>query len=317
MSTTTKKILCLLAGVLVLYRSTRLVFFLDLAGILLVCDLLINSLLSGNCTHLKTWMMSMPPAKQGRTYLNFIASHDGIGVRPAEGLLSDTELNSMLTTLSEFGGHVSMRRMPDGKDKPYEVNISLFDALKGTITSSQNSPDADPWQIARFLCAHKIMLALEGVPAFYIHSLLGTQNDHALTQKTGRARSINRHQWDIDELNDKLYDSESHHKQVFDQLKQLIKIRRKQPAFHPNATQYTLHLGESLFAFWRESLDRHQNIFAIHNVSDQVQQVSLVELNLIATEKWHDLLSGETYEDLNACIELAPYQCLWITTITL
>ena len=278
--------------------------------------LLINSLLSGNCTHLKTWMMSMPPAKQGRTYLNFIASHDGIGVRPAEGLLSENELNSMLTTLSEFGGHISMRRMPDGQDKAYEVNISLFDALKGTITSSQNSPDADPWQIARFLCAHKIMLALEGVPAFYIHSLLATQNDHALTQKTGRARSINRHQWDIDELNDKLYDSESHHKQVFDQLKQLIKIRRKQPAFHPNATQYTLHLGESLFAFWRESLDRHQNIFAIHNVSDQIQQVSLVELNLIATEKWHDLLSGETYEDLNACIELAPYQCLWITTIT-
>ncbi|MDD7984485.1 alpha-amylase family glycosyl hydrolase [Lentisphaera marina] len=273
--------------------------------------LLINSLLTGDCSHLKTWMMSMPPAKRGRTYLNFIASHDGIGVRPAEGLLNDTELSNMLSTLSNFGGHISMRQTPDGQNKPYEVNISLFDALKSTVKA--NSSESDQWHLDRFICAHTIMLALEGIPAIYIHSLLGTQNDHEFAEKTGRARSINRSQWDINELNEKLQDPSSHHMTVFNRLKQLIKIRRKQAAFHPNATQYTLHLGSTLFAFWRESLDRHQNIFAIHNISDQVQKIPLVELNLIATETWHDLLSDQSYDDLSAVIELAPYQCAWIS----
>ncbi|WDE99178.1 alpha-amylase family glycosyl hydrolase [Lentisphaera profundi] len=276
--------------------------------------LLINSLLTGDCSHLKTWMMSMPPAKRGRTYLNFIASHDGIGVRPAEGLLHDKELSNMLSTLSSFGGHISMRRMPDGQDKPYEVNISLFDALKNTVDAA--SSESDQWHIERYICAHTIMLALEGIPAIYIHSLLGTHNNHDLAKQTGRARSINRSQWDINDLNEQLQDPSSHHMTVFNRLKKLIKIRRKQAAFHPNATQYTLHLGSSLFAFWRESLDRHQNVFAIHNISKQVQKIPLVELNLISTETWYDLLSEDVYHDLNTVIELAPYQCAWITNKT-
>ena len=80
--------------------------------------LLVHALLTGDCQHLKTWMMSMPPARQGRTYLNFIASHDGIGVRPAEGLLSPPQLEAMLDTLRGFGGHISMRTMPNGRVNP-------------------------------------------------------------------------------------------------------------------------------------------------------------------------------------------------------
>ena len=54
--------------------------------------------------------------------------------------------------------------------------------------------------VERFVCAHTIALALEGLPAFYIHSLLGTLNDDARVEETGRARSINRHQWDLDKV---------------------------------------------------------------------------------------------------------------------
>ncbi len=270
--------------------------------------LLINALLTGDCTHLKTWMMSMPPARQGRTYLNFIASHDGIGVRPAEGLLSETQLTAMLDTFRDFGGAVSTRRMPDGGEVPYEVNISLYDALKGTIAGG---PDA--YQQARFLCAHTVLLALEGLPAIYIHSLLGTENDHALVAETGRARSINRHRWQEDELEQALGNPRKHHRVVLDEMKRRINIRREQEAFHPNATQYTLHFGSQIFAFWRESRSRHQNIFALHNVSDQPQVVPLVELNLIATDTWRDLLSGTRYDDLEATIEIPPYGAVWIT----
>ena len=129
----------------------------------------------------------------------------------------------------------------------------------------------------------------------------------------GRARTINRHQWLAEKLEAALGDDTRHHKAVFEELKRLIQIRRKQDAFHPNATQYTLHFTNEIFAFWRESLDRSQSIFAIHNVSAEPQSIPLVELNLIATENWRDLLNGRAYTNLEEVIELGPYGCAWIS----
>ena len=270
--------------------------------------LLLYTLLSGDCRHLKKWMMSMPPARRGRAYLNFIASHDGIGLRPAEGLLSESEQEDLIKTIRTFGGEISVRRTPKGDLKPYEANISLYSAMAGTIAEGQ-----DPWQQERFICAHTILLALEGLPAFYIHSLLATENDHQGMAETGELRSINRHQWCADELQDALDDPDRHHKAVFDELRRRIKIRRKQAAFHPNATQYTLHFGQQVFAFWRESLDRSQSVFALHNISNESQTIALVELNLIATEIWYDLLTGDLYDHNDTHIELPPYGCVWIS----
>ncbi len=270
--------------------------------------LLIHTLLSGDCTHLKTWMMSMPPARTGRAYFNFIASHDGIGVRPTEGLLTDNELEAMLDTMRSFGGRISTRTMPDGCDVPYEINISLFDALQGTI---QGGPDQ--FQVERFICAHTIVLALEGIPGIYIHSMLGTENDQQLTTETGRLRSINRHHWNEDELLRHLDNANSTHSRVFNEMKRRIQIRSQQEAFHPNATQYTLHFDSGIFAFWRESPNRNQNVFAIHNITNQVQQVPLTELNLIATDVWTDALTGSVYEDLDDVLEIQPYGAVWIT----
>lgn len=270
--------------------------------------LLINTLVTGDCKHLKTWLMSMPPAQLGTTYLNFIASHDGIGMRPTDGLLSEEEKQRLVNTMDSFGGKVSFRRTPDGRDQPYEINIALYDALKGTAENG-----ADHWQLQRFICAHMVMLALEGIPAFYIHSLLATENDTARMEHTGRLRSINRGQWQLADLEKDLENPLSHHSKAYQELKRLITIRRKQSAFHPNATQFTLHLGLKLFGFWRQSMRRDQSIFCIHNISDEVQQVVLSDINLIGTDRWHDLIAGTAIEDLSGAITLKPYQSVWLS----
>lgn len=274
--------------------------------------LLVNSLVTGNCTYLKQWMMSMPPARNGTAYFNFIASHDGIGLRPAEGLLSDAEINTLVNTMQSFGGHISWRSLDNGDSKPYEINIALYDALQGTV----NGPDNLGLQ--RFICAHAIMLALEGIPAIYIHSFLGTHNDQQRVDNSGHNRAINRHQWDYQLLEEQLTDTESSHYQTYDRLKNLLKIRRRQSAFHPNATQFTLHLGDQLFGFWRQSLDRQQSIFCISNISDQPQVLSLSDINLIDNEHWQDLITGlpcsvQAQDNHSAAIQMQPYQTLWIT----
>ncbi|MFO7529693.1 MAG: sugar phosphorylase [Marinobacter sp.] len=273
--------------------------------------LLINTLVTGNCRHLKTWLMSMPPAQMGTTYLNFIASHDGIGMRPTDGLLEDDEKQRLINTMESFGGRVSYRRTADGRDQPYEINIALWDALKGTAEGG-----ADHCQLQRFLCAHTIMLALEGIPAFYIHSLLGTENDYARVENTGRLRSINRGQWQLDKLEEELENPLCHHSKVYHELKRLIGIRRGQAAFHPNATQFTLHLGLQIFGFWRQSMRRDQSVFCIHNISNEVQQVALSDINLIGTDHWVDLISGMAIDDLSGSITLKPYQSVWLSNQT-
>jgi sucrose phosphorylase len=273
--------------------------------------LLVNTLVTGSCDHLKQWMMSMPPARNGTAYFNFIASHDGIGLRPAEGLLDEQEIDTLVSTMQQFGGLISWRNVDNGKRKPYEINISLFDALQGT------KDGVDENGLQRFLCAHAIMLALEGIPGIYIHSLVGTRNDYQRAENSGHNRAINRHQWDYKALQSELNDESSTHHLVYNRLKSLFNIRCNQSAFHPNATQFTLHLGSQLFGFWRQSMDREQSIFCVSNISNQIQPLEMSDLNLIDTEHWFDLISGETFGEKHHIIELAPYQTVWITNLRL
>ena len=270
--------------------------------------LLLHALVGGDCSHLNQWMMGMPPAKSGTTYFNFIASHDGIGLRPAEGLLSDQELQGLIDAMEARGGRLSRRSTAEGASRVYEINISLFDAL------CDPSDDSIDTGIQRMVCAHGLMFALAGIPGIYIHSLLGTHNDYERLEHLGYARAINRHQWMESELLEQLEDESSSHARVLSSLKNLLIVRQRQAAFHPNAAQFLLHLNKEIFGFWRESIDGRQRIFCLFNVTSTSQAVHLADLNLVEPY-WLDLLSGRDHMDRNQLIILDPYQCVWLTNL--
>ena len=268
--------------------------------------LILHALLSGSAKYLRKWQAAMPPAQLGCAYLNFSASHDGIGMRPAEGILPQDQIDAMVATAKAFGGDASMRAL-SGAESVYELNITYFEALKGSFEGE------DDHQFARFLTSQSIVMALEGIPAFYIHALLATPNDHDKVARTGMKRAINRHHWDYPSLQDRLADPDSMTARVLGALKARIRLRARQPAFHPNATQFTLQTDDRIFGVWRQSLDRDQSIFALHNVSDNTVALDAVRLNLIEGDSWVDLLSGETIDPMKADLPFAPYQCRWIT----
>jgi sucrose phosphorylase len=269
--------------------------------------LILHTMLSGNSQAIKQWQMSMPPAQDGTFYFNFLASHDGIGLRPAEGLINEDDVQAMISSAQKFGGAVSWRTSDSGEAKAYEINITFYEAMKGTHGGE------DQWHSDRFMCAHAIMLSLEGVPAFYIHSLLATENYHEGIELSSQNRAINRYKWNLPEIESLLGDKNTHHHKIFTKIKALIEIRTAQPAFHPNSTQYTLHLGDQVFGFWRQSPRRDQSIFCIHNISDQSLTIPLSSINLINLENWSDLISGEQYSDLDDNLILKPYQFVWIS----
>jgi len=68
-----------------------------------------------------------------------------------------------------------------------------------------------------------------------------------------------------------------------------------------------------LFGFWRQSMDRRQSIFCIFNISARPVDLHLSDINLILTDEWQDLISGDRYPEGNEVIELAPYRPLWIS----
>ena len=269
--------------------------------------LILHAVMSGSAQYLRRWQSGMPPAQLGCAYLNFTASHDGIGMRPVEGILPEPEQAKMIKTIKDLGGLVSMRALPDGGEAPYEINTTYYEATGRTFAGS------DAHHFDRFLCSQTIVMSLEGIPAFYIHSMLATPNDHDQVARRGMNRAINRHRWDYPQLNALLDDPSSVQARVLKALSHRLRIRAKQPAFHPNATQFTMPLDNAVFGVWRQSLDRHQSIFALHNVSDAPVAVPHMSMNLIDDEAWVDLLTGEQIDMKQEALMLAPYQCRWIT----
>ncbi len=271
--------------------------------------LILHALMSGNAKHIRAWQRAMPPAPLGCAYLNFTASHDGIGMRPAEGLLPKDEIDRMIETVTAGGGLVSMRALPDGGQSVYELNTSYYSALEHTFDGK------DAHHFERFMCSQTIVMSLEGIPAFYIHSLLATRNDLDGVERRNMNRAINRHRWHYPDLKERLADPGSDQSRVLSEIKRRIAIRSKQPAFHPNATQFTLMLDDRVFGMWRQALDRTQSIFALHNVSNDAVEISKSAINLIEDERWIDLLSGGEIPQDRDTISLAPYQCIWITNL--
>ncbi|MBS0126048.1 sugar phosphorylase [Thetidibacter halocola] len=269
--------------------------------------LILHAMQSGSARYLNRWQAAMPPAQLGCAYLNFTASHDGIGMRPAEGVLPPEEKARMIETVRSIGGLVSMRALPDGGEEPYELNCAFFEAVRTTFDGET------AYHIARFICSQTIVMSMEGIPAFYIHSLLATPNDHEAVARRGMNRAINRHRWHYPDLLERLADPGSDQSRVLSEMRRRLRLRARQPAFHPNATQFTLRLDERIFGLWRQSLDRSQSIFALHNVSADRLTVSPAEINLIDEETWIDALTGEVINTTGDEITLAPYQCRWIT----
>ena len=156
--------------------------------------ILIYSILAGDSSYLEKLTMSMPPSQLGTSYLNFIASHDGIGLRPAETFLSKDEIAKFINLMEKNGGKVSYRSNNTDTPEPYEINITLFDAMRESFSKERNL------SLDRFICIHTIMLSLEGVPAFYVHSLFGTKNNYSLYRDTNQNRSLNRGKIEISKI---------------------------------------------------------------------------------------------------------------------
>lgn len=271
--------------------------------------LTLHTLQTGNAQKLLSWADSLEPTTEDTTYFNFLSSHDGIGVRPVEGILSKDELSAMVEKVQENGGFVSFKNNGDGTKSPYELNINYLNAL------SHPSEDASV-KTERFIAAQSILLSMQGVPGIYIHSLLGSENDLAGVEESGRYRSINRKKLDRARVQTELNDQNSLRNLVFTAYQKMIKLRQLEKSFHPNGEQKVINIDESVFSIIRKSIDKEESIAVLINVSNKNVPVN-ISLDLFGWEQVkevRDIVSGEEVSVLGnqISIELAPYQVMWL-----
>ena len=99
------------------------------------------------------------------------------------------------------------------------------------------------------------MISFEGVPAIYFNSLFGTSNDDAKYIITGNNRDLNRYRWNHKNITEKLKNTKSKQSIFYKSITNLLEVRRKQKAFHPNALRTSINLGSKIFCFRREFCD--------------------------------------------------------------
>ncbi len=255
--------------------------------------LVLDAFLTGDASRLTQWVRGLVPAPVGCAFLNFTASHDGVGLRPLEGIAPASVRDGLAHAVREHGGFVSSRTGPDGAPQPYELNIAWVDALSG---------GEDALHARRVLASQAIPLALRGIPAIYVHSLLGTGNDLAGVQEQGHSRAINRRRWELADLGAALAAPDGLQGRVFRGLSAMLEVRGSHPAFHPDGPQRWLPAPDPLVAFERRAPRGDRPLVAVTNVT-----AAPVVWSPPACGVWRDLLTGETWAG-----EVPSYGVAWL-----
>jgi glycosidase len=256
-----------------------------------LAPLILHTFLTGNASVLSRWASMLETPSTAATFFNFIASHDGIGVMPARGLLDSQQIEALVQRTQQHGGLVSYKTNQDGSKSVYELNITLYDWL-----NDPQNPEFD-LDVRRFLASQAIMLSLAGVPGIYVHSLFGSRNCQDCLQETGRARSINREKFHLKILSKALDQTGSRENKVLQGYRQLLDTRRKHPAFHPAGDQKILEIDPCLFALQRVAPDGSEHLLSLINVTPKpmTAAISLQNWNLPQYERWQDILHSGIY----------------------
>ncbi len=255
--------------------------------------LTLYSFLSGNADKLTQWAAGLEPTSCDTAYFNFLASHDGIGMRPVEDILTQLEKSFMENAVLERGGQIGYRTLPDGSQVAYELNINYLDAVAGDLLDAQAIAQ-------KFLASQCVLMSMMGMPAIYYHSLLGSRNCYQEYESSGIKRRINREKLDLEEIRKELSDPTTLRHMVFTAYTAIIGLRKTIPAFAPNSPQQVLSLDNRIFALLRG--EKGSQVLVLINVSNET-------VTLHTHYMGTDAFTGRTY---NKEITVSPYQYMWI-----
>ncbi len=241
---------------------------------------------------LTQWAKSLSLPSKKTCFFNFTASHDGVGLRPLQGLVADNEIHALAQIAENHGGFVSRKSNSDGSISPYELNCSYIDLIT-------HPDEIDELRARRFMLTQSLMLCMPGVPAPYFHSIFGSRNDRQAALSSGINRRINRAKINLERLEEELQDKSNLRSIIYKAYNQLLKTRSNERAFYPYGDAEFFEEGP-LFLVER----RHggEKLLCIHNFSSALNNIE-------------DHLFGKQFitdESVLVDGQLKPYAFIWL-----
>ncbi len=272
--------------------------------------LLLEAIITSRADILNSWIFNWPELPDNTTLFNFTASHDGVGLRALEGLMNEKRIKDLLINCEKRGGLVSHRRLSNGDDKPYELNISWWSAME------DSSRDSNRYQFERFILTQLLVMALKGVPAFYLPALLASENDIKNFSMTGQRRDLNREKFKSDNLLSVLNNPESNANKNLKYLRNAMDVRSELKQFNPCSEMKCLSKDRSDIVVIKRGKGPN-SIFAIHNMTENKINYQLNDNDLPQildnVSNMQDYLASTKYNWKN--ISLEPFQVIWLGSL--
>lgn len=262
-----------------------------------LAPLLVYSIMKGNVSVFTNWAQSLKMPSNKVCFFNFTASHDGIGMRPLQGIISVEEISELAKRAENHGGQVGYKNNEDGSQSPYELNCNYMDLLSHPIEEN------DETRISKMMLSQSAMLAFPGVPGIYFHSLVGSQNYHKGVEESGIKRRINREKLEFTKLESELNSTSSIRNKVFNSYKKLLEIRTSEKAFNPfGNAEYFKFSNDQVFVIKRNF--KNEAVFCVYNFSNQPLKIDAMEAEVV------NLISKEIIKETSWTLK--PYQFLWL-----
>ncbi len=269
-----------------------------------LAPLILHANFFGKANYLHEWSKMCMPPNHETSFFNITATHDGIGVRPLEGIVPQEDLSHLADWAKERGGKVNYKSLPDGTQTPYELNITwssfLWDYHK---TDDEN--------INKVVASHIASFSYPGLPGVYFHNLLGSFNWEEGVEMSGINRRINRQKFTEDEVNN-LISPQSHGRKFLELLRDALAIRKKEKAFCPNSDKKDFSFDERVWSFARIP-EEGRPVLIFYNISEELVDLSFGdEFNL---KDPCDLLKSDLKiekEKGQIKLSLLPHQIVWL-----
>lgn len=256
------------------------------------------------------------------TWMNYVRCHDDIGWGFNEQAIKSFGLDPYLHKqfLIKFYGNEYPGSFSKGE--MYQFNPLTHDArTNGTLASLLGLEKAiDTKQdyrryesIRRINLAHAVILTYRGFPLIYSGDEIASLNDQSYKldpDKKLEGRWVHRpfFDWKRSKNKDILGTVEY---DVYQNLKNLIEIRKKLPYLQGQANQYALDLNnQSVLGIIRQI--KSQTFFALFNFSERTQWVKTDHLRQLFNGTMAvDLIQGRRFNLNDETIELSPYEYIW------
>jgi sucrose phosphorylase len=280
--------------------------------------LLLHAFIAGNSRYLQEWAGGLVLPNTGVSFFNFCASHDGIGVLPAKGILPEEELALVIREVEKRGGRVSYKTGPNG-NIPYELNINYFSAVAEETLSAAG-------RVHKFIASQAILLAMPGVPGIYVHSIIGSENWQEGVKESGINRRINRQKLDYAVFREEMSSPDSPREEIFTAYENLIAARSEENAFHPLAPFRVLPTEKECFALLRESRPQDAEssgkagrVLCLTNLTPKAADTAFAakDIGLADGRCFTDIIAGDivypTWEtEHRFSLTLEAFEVLWL-----